>query len=132
MVFGLSYMKIPVFCSLLPTELLEGLGHELHFLEADSFSSAPGTACNCSFHENLCSYMKSVHEHLVKDPDAYGIIIIPTSCDAMKKLFNALKDDVPEEKLYLLDVPQNKGGSASRFFASELRKLVQRLGGKIE
>ena len=132
MVFGLSYMKIPVFCSLLPTELLEGMGHELHFLEADSLSLAPGMECGCSFHENLCSYVRSVHEYLVKNHEAYGIIIVPTSCDAMKKLFNALKDNLPEDKLYLLDVRQNKGGAASKFFASELEKLVQRLGGKIK
>lgn len=121
-------MKIPVFCSLIPTELLSHLGHELHFLEADGLSLKSGPACNCQFHENICSYVRSIHDHLAKEHGSYGMIIVPASCDAMKKLFNALKDVVPAGKLHFLDVPQNKGAAASRFFAAELKKLAERLG----
>lgn len=122
-------MKIPVFCSLIPTELLVSLGHELCFLDASECARLHTPSCNCQFHENLCSYAKKLHEYFVDSHNNYDLIIVPTSCDAMKKLFNALKESVPAGKIYLLDVPQNKGDAAAKYFAAELKKLKARLEG---
>jgi benzoyl-CoA reductase/2-hydroxyglutaryl-CoA dehydratase subunit BcrC/BadD/HgdB len=121
-------MRIPVFCSLIPTEFLASLGHELVFLGADEICAPVETACNCHFHENLCSYVKALNGHLGAHHEKYDLIVVPTSCDAMKKLFNALHEALPDGKVYLLDVPQNKGDAAAKYFATELEKLKARLG----
>ncbi len=120
-------MRIPVFCSLIPTELLSSLGHELHFVSADEISGAAASGCNCRFHENLCSYVKALHGYLEASHKNYDLIIVPTSCDAMRKLFNALSQTVPSGKIHVLSVPQNKGEAAAGFFAAELKKLKSRL-----
>jgi predicted CoA-substrate-specific enzyme activase len=121
-------MKIPVFCSLLPAELFLSLGHEVSFITADMLSSARSREYHCSFHENLCSYSKSLYEYFALHHNDFDLIIIPTSCDAMKKLFNALSSDIPPEKLYSLDVPKNKGDCAADYLATRLEKLIKRIG----
>ena len=123
-------MKIPVFCSLIPTELLASLGHELHFLDASQCAHLNAPSHDCQFHENLCSYAKKLYEYLADSHGDYDLIIVPTSCDAMKKLFNALKDTLPSEKIFLLNLPQNKGDAATKYLASELGRLVKELDEK--
>ena len=120
-------MKIPIFCSLLPTELIISLGHEAHFVKADELEKFKTSEHHCAFHENLCSYSKVLHDYFVGNHSKFDLIIIPTSCDALKKLSNALHEIVPAEKLYVLDVPQNKGASAERYLAMQLRKLVSEI-----
>jgi len=120
-------MKIPVFCSLIPTELLASLSHELDFLDASECGFVHVPSCSCQLHENLCSYAKKLHEYFLNSHEKYDIIIVPTSCDAMKKIASALKASLPVEKVYLLDVPQNKGEAAAKYFAAELQKLKLRL-----
>jgi len=121
-------MRIPVFCSLIPAELLISLGHDCHFLAADEIVGLKEEGYQCAFHDNLCSYAKALLGYFVRSHHLYDVIIVPTSCDALKKLSNALTALIPKEKVCVLDVPQNKGVPAQRFLASELKKLSSRLG----
>ncbi len=121
-------MKIPIFCSLLPTELFLNAGHEICFISADMLACIKSKEYHCSFHENLCSYSKSLHEYFTLNHNDFGIIIVPTSCDAMKKLFNALVTDISPDKLYLLDVPKNKGMEPAAYLAVQFEKLIKRIG----
>lgn len=107
---------------------MASLGHELYFLDASECTRLHAASYNCQFHENLCSYAKKLYEYFADSYDNYDLIIVPTSCDAMKKLFNALKESVPVDKIYLLDVPQNKDDAAANFLATEFEKLKKRVG----
>ncbi len=120
-------MRIPVFCSLIPTEFIVSMGHGLDFLDASMCKRLEAPSRGCHFHENLCSYAKKLYEYLAESRDRYDLIIVPTSCDAMKKLHNAIKRDLKPEKVHLLDVPRNKSEDAAKFFAAELEKLTRAL-----
>lgn len=121
-------MKIPVFCSLIPSELISFLGHEPVHLAAEELTSVRPEKYHCSFHENLCSYSKVLYDYFLRHHEDYGLIIVPTSCDAMKKLYNALRIKLPHEKLYVLDVPKKKGDASARFLTGELEKVSRALG----
>lgn len=116
-------MKIPVFCSLLPTDLFLQLGFEPYFVTAEDLLAVRSQEYHCAFHENLCSYSKTLYDYFLKNHTKFSNIVIPTSCDAMKKLNNALKEVIPKDKLYLLNVPQGKNFAAAKFFVGELEGL---------
>lgn len=137
-------MKIPVFCSLIPTELIVHLGHKPCFIDGSELALARAGEYHSAFHENLCSYSKALYDYFLTKMGTshrgaggegeYDLIIIPAACDAIKKLHNALKPHIPKEKLYLLDMPKAKGDSANKFLAEKFEKLGQLLplegGGK--
>jgi len=120
-------MRIPIFCSLIPTELLIRLGHEPVFVEASDIISCQQREYACVFHENICTYAKSLFDFLTEKESEFDLIIIPTSCDALKKLYNALAAKIDNAKLYSLYVPQNKGKLASNILEKSFNKLADRL-----
>lgn len=117
-------MKIPVFCSLIPTELLVHLGCEPVYLDAEGLKNTPSREYHCAFHENICSYSKVLYDYLLENQNKFDFMIIPASCDAMKKLYNALKQKLPGEKLHFFDMPRCKDGNAAKFLAAEMKKVV--------
>lgn len=119
-------MKIPVFCSLLPVELISSLGFEPYFLSADELVKNGSREYHCSFHDNLCSYAKVLYDYFLANHEQFAIIVIPSACDAQKKLYNALRGHL-KDKVYLLDIPHIKGEAAIGFLTEEFRKLVLRL-----
>ncbi len=77
----------------------------------------------CVFHENLCSYVKKLFEHLLAKEAEYDLIVVPDSCDAMRKLHAALHGTVDPGRLFFLDFPRQEGKSAERFYAGVLDRL---------
>lgn len=115
--------KIPIFCSLLPVELFVNRGFEAVYLTSDELLTVPRLEYHCAFHENICSYSKALYEYLMAKKGEFSFIIVPTSCDAMKKLYTALSEKIDANKLFLLDFPKNRNASAVKFYASVLEKL---------
>lgn len=118
----MNHANVPIFCSLLPVELLEAAGLTPRFLEGDAlFRESSGA---CLFHDNLCPYVKALHEYLSEHQDEFGLIVIPTACDAQKKLFNACRTTIDHRKLFLLDFPHVKTEGAVQFLAAQYRRLL--------
>ncbi len=120
-------MKIPIFCSLLPTELIIKCGFEPHYIANSELRNQTDCHHTCAFHENLCSYSKALYDFFLKHESEFSLIIIPTACDALKKLHNSLQQKICEKKLYLLDIPQSKALISYHYLAKELTKLEAHL-----
>lgn len=116
-------MKVPVFCSLIPTEFLVAKGFQPVFVTAEMLGEERASEYHCAFHENLCSYAKTIYDYLLRHENEFGLIVIPASCDAMKKLYNALIPKIPAEKLCFFDHPQRKTAGSVKMLVSELKRL---------
>lgn len=115
--------KVPIFCSLLPVELFISRGLRPVYLTAEELGAVERSEYHCAFHENICSYSKALYEYLLKRQDEFDLIVVPSSCDAMKKLHSALVKKVPEGKLFVLDFPKSKSDEAVGYFADALERL---------
>ena len=115
--------KIPIFCSLLPAGFFAARGFELAYLTARELAGVQRSEYHCAFHENICSYSKALYEYLLKKEAQFDFIVIPLSCDAMRKLYSALMGRVAREKLIALDFPKNKSDEGIVFFAEQLKRL---------
>ncbi|MBU4484258.1 2-hydroxyacyl-CoA dehydratase, partial [bacterium] len=51
------------------------------------------------------------------------------SCDALKKIHNALQKSLPEKRIFSLDVPRRTNEHAVKYLAKELEKLTEILDG---
>lgn len=120
-------MKIPVFCSLIPTDLICAAGFTLEFINAGEHLCTHDRKAECVFHENLCSYSKALYDFFMARHSEFALIIIPSSCDALKKLYNALTAALSSDKIYLLDIPQIKTPAAEVYLAQEFSKLSDKL-----
>lgn len=118
-------MKIPVFCSLIPTELLTASGAELDYLSGEDLFKGLDRHSQCVFHDNLCPYVKAVYDNLLESLNKYDLIIIPSGCDGLKKMYNALKTKSPAKPIFLLDIPRMCNEAAVEFLAEEFRKLAK-------
>jgi|GEM_PF-5752946 len=119
--------NIPIFCSLLPVEFFIKRGFTPVYLTADELSKVERSEYHCAFHENICSYSKAIYEYLLKRSDEFAFIVVPLSCDAMRKLYSALVEHIKKEKLVPLDFPKNKDDASVRYFADQLELLDQRI-----
>ncbi len=118
-------MRYPLFCSLIPSEFLSGLGARHELLTHDKLKGFVPCEYQCVFHENLCSYSKVLFEHISSATPAYDFVVIPASCDAMRKLYSALQEKLPREKLFYFDFPRGGDRLAVEFFAGELARLKE-------
>lgn len=114
---------VPIFCSLLPVEFLVQRGLEPVYLHVDDMHVASSGEHHCAFHENLCSYSKRLYEYFLSHDDEFAFIIIPSSCDAMKKLYAALSEKLDKNRLFFLDFPKGKDEAAVNYYAAVLERL---------
>ena len=119
--------KIPIFCSLIPTEIVVNAGFEPHYINPSELQNPALVHHTCSLHDNICSYSKTLYQYFLEHHDSFHLIIIPAGCDALKRLYNALKGQVPDNKLYFLDFPKIKTNKSKDFLSSEFKKLNERL-----
>lgn len=120
-------MKIPIFCSLIPVELLMELGFEPDFIDGDDLFASTQKSSQCLFHDNLCPYVKALYDYLVASKEKYCAMVIPASCDAMKKLYNSVKSGLPQLPTFIIDVPRKDKASAATLYADTLEGLRQSL-----
>jgi benzoyl-CoA reductase/2-hydroxyglutaryl-CoA dehydratase subunit BcrC/BadD/HgdB len=109
-------------CSYVPEEIILAAGFQpRRFLPE-------GCSADTYVHPNTCGYVKSMVEAAVEGAasEAAGIIIA-NSCDAMRKLYDLWTQYVTTPPAFFLDVPRKADADAITFFASELRRLAERM-----
>ncbi len=79
-------------------------------------------------HETLCPHVKILLDRAMSAdlPPLEGMVFT-TSCDAMRRLADAWKPARPQDRVFLLDLPTDRGDWARRYLASELRRLADAL-----
>jgi benzoyl-CoA reductase/2-hydroxyglutaryl-CoA dehydratase subunit BcrC/BadD/HgdB len=109
-------------CSYVPEEIILAAGFQpRRFLPE-------GCSTDTYVHPNTCGYVKSVLEAAVEGAASGAAgIIIANSCDAMRRLYDLWTQYVTTPPAFFLDLPKKADADAITFFASELRRLAERM-----
>jgi predicted CoA-substrate-specific enzyme activase len=118
-------MKVPFFCSYIPAPLLEALGCELVDITLFTEESC-SLEYSCVLHDNLCSYAKYLLKHILAEEGRFDVAVVPNTCNAMKKLHDALTATgrIPA---HLLDIPRRSGQESARYLAEQYRSLIEKI-----
>lgn len=79
-------------------------------------------------HDNMCPHVKRVLDRVLDDdlPELHGLVVM-NSCDAMRRLADALAIARPELPTAFVDLPAARGQAAEGWFASQLQQLADTL-----
>ena len=89
-------------CKYAPIEVFEAMGIEMKRMEPEvtNFNQA-----DIFMHPNICSFTKGLLEEILAS-DEYEGIILTTCCDSIRRLYDVLKEQMPNKFIYLLDTPR--------------------------
>jgi benzoyl-CoA reductase subunit C len=124
---GTRERRIGTTCSYAPLPLLDAVGFvpERLFPTTEALDRA-GTI----LHDNLCPHVKRVLDRfLAGELEHLEGVLLVDSCDAMRRMADALAALRPRTKLFLLDLPTSSSESSESFLAGELERLAQILEG---
>ncbi len=120
-----SQGTVPIFCSLIPRELLSLAG--LEWAELRACVEPDRTAVNaCALCENLCSWARHLVGRLAGSE--YPLVVVPTSCDAMAKLHDVLRSRHRSKRIVRLHVPRQADRASVGYLASQYADLLHSLG----
>jgi predicted CoA-substrate-specific enzyme activase len=115
----------PIFCSLIPREILEIAGFEpIEIRPPEEPDLAGGYAC--ALCDNICSWVRHLIGRLAATD--YSVIVVPASCDAMTKLHDSLRVERVADRLFRLDVPRRDDAAGIRYLAGQYLRLLAALG----
>ena len=91
---------IGYICKYTPVEIFEAFGEEVKRLEPDvaGFNQA-----DTLMHPNLCSFAKGIVETALEEP--LDGIVLTTCCDSIRRVYDVLKEKLPDTFVYILDLP---------------------------
>ena len=106
-------------CKYVPVELLAGFGAGCWpcTYEAEGFERADELA-----HPNLCGFAKSLLAYAAQ-PDVHAIVLT-SCCDAMRRVYDILKQEGSVEFLWMVDLPHLRGPREVARFRHELERLA--------
>ena len=110
---------IGYICKYTPIEIFEAMGEETCRIEPDvtNFNQA-----DTLMHPNLCSYAKGVVETVLDGQ--YDGIILTTCCDSIRRVYDVLKQKLPETFVYLLDVPRIAKDAGIGLYETKIREMI--------
>jgi len=106
-------------CKYTPVEIFEAMGEETCRIEPDvtSFNQA-----DTLMHPNLCSYAKGVVETVLDG--RYDGVVLTTCCDSIRRVYDVLKEKLPEAFVYLLDVPRITKDAGVALYEKRIREMI--------
>ncbi len=113
---------IGYICKYTPIEIFEALGEEVQRIEPDvtSFNQA-----DTLMHPNLCSFAKGIVETVLDDKmRKYDAIILTTCCDSIRRVYDVLKEKLPETFVYILDVPRITKPAGVDLYEMRIREMI--------
>ena len=110
---------IGYICKYTPIEIFEALGEETCRIEPDvtNFNQA-----DTLMHPNLCSYAKGVVETVLDGQ--YDGIVLTTCCDSIRRVYDVLKEKLPNTFVYLLDVPRITKDGGIALYEKRIREMI--------
>lgn len=110
---------IAYVCKYTPIEIIKAFDEPIERIipMESSFEQA-----DTLLHPNICAYSKGILEAYLKGN--YNGIILTTCCDSIRRLYDVLKKQFPNDFIYLLDLPHKNTPSACKLFEMRLRDLI--------
>ena len=110
-------------CKYVPVEILEAMGAEPVRLQP---SVADFNQADVLMHPNMCSFVKSVLEVMMDGGGQdYEGIVLTTCCDSVRRLYDVLKEKMPDKFIYLLDVPRKVNDFSAGMYRDNVKKMIE-------
>lgn len=107
-------------CKYAPIEIFLSMGTEMKRIEpcVTNFTQA-----DMKMHPNICSFAKGVLEDVLSND--YEGIILTTCCDSIRRLYDVLKEELPDKFIYILDTPRITKDAGITLYENRIRKMIQ-------
>lgn len=111
---------IGYICKYTPIEIFEAMGEQVRRIEPDvtNFNQA-----DTLMHPNLCSFAKGVVETVLDGQ--YEGIILTTCCDSIRRVYDVLKEKLPDTFVYILDVPRITKDAGIGLYEARIREMIR-------
>ena len=106
-------------CKYTPIEIFESMGVQMERIEPEVTSF---TQADMKMHPNICSFAKGVLEEALKGE--YEGIILTTCCDSIRRLYDVLKEELPDKFIYILDIPRITKDAGITLYEKRIRSLI--------
>lgn len=81
------------------------------------------TQADMKMHPNICSFAKGVLEEALTGD--YEGIILTTCCDSIRRLYDVLKEELPDRFIYILDTPRITKDAGIKLYESRIRNMIK-------
>lgn len=107
-------------CKYAPIEIFLSMGTEMKRIEpcVTNFTQA-----DMKMHPNICSFAKGVLEDVLTND--YEGVILTTCCDSIRRLYDVLKEELPDKFIYILDTPRITKDAGITLYENRIRKMIQ-------
>lgn len=111
---------IGYICKYTPIEVFEAMGEEVRRIEpeAASFNQA-----DTLMHPNICSFAKGLLEDVLENH--YDGIILTTCCDSIRRVYDVLREKLPDTFVYILDIPRITKDAGIGLYEKRIRRMIQ-------
>lgn len=106
-------------CKYTPIEIFESMGVTIRRIEPEVTNF---TQADMKMHPNICSFTKGVLEEALKGE--YEGIILTTCCDSIRRLYDILKEELPDKFIYILDIPRITKDGGIALYEKRIRSLI--------
>lgn len=105
-------------CKYTPIEIFEAFGETTQRISPNEvlFDHA-----DAMMHANMCFYAKGVLEEMLKED--YDGLILTSCCDSIRRLYDVLKQALPEKFIYLLDVPRKVNELSCNYYKKQMLEM---------
>ncbi len=107
-------------CSYIPEEIIEAAGLYAYRIEANTNLKSNDSY----FPINFCPYIKNTANYLLDKKDEIKALILATSCDGMRRLFDIIQSYMPKINLFMLDVPRIVHDDSIDFYSRNLEEMA--------
>ncbi|MGI6008065.1 MAG: acyl-CoA dehydratase activase [Ruminococcus sp.] len=107
-------------CKYTPIEIFESMGVEMKRIEPEVTNF---TQADMKMHPNICSFTKGVLEEALNGE--YEGIILTTCCDSIRRLYDVLKEELPDKFIYILDIPRIIKDAGIALYEKRIRSLIE-------
>jgi benzoyl-CoA reductase/2-hydroxyglutaryl-CoA dehydratase subunit BcrC/BadD/HgdB len=107
-------------CSYIPQEIIEAAGLYAYRIEANTDLKTNDSY----FPTNFCPYIKNTANYLLDKKDEIKALVLATSCDGMRRLFDITQSYMPKINLFMLDVPRIVHDESIAFYSHNLEEMA--------
>ena len=106
-------------CKYAPIEVFEAMGVEMKRIDPQVTNF---TQADMKMHPNICSFAKGVLEDVMAG--GYEGVILTTCCDSIRRLYDVLKQELPDRFIYLLDTPRITKDAGIALYEGRIRNMI--------
>ena len=107
-------------CKYAPIEVFRSMGVEMKRIEPEV---ANFTQADMKMHPNICSFAKGVLEDVLAGD--YEGVILTTCCDSIRRLYDVLKEELPDRFIYILDTPRITKDAGVTLYEKRIWKMIR-------